>query len=72
MSPLGLACTFEQMKRGKDMSILQVFEMETDLAISMFETREIYEGVRALLIDKDLKPNWKYKSVQDVPTEQLF
>jgi hypothetical protein len=28
---------------------------------------EFFEGVRALLIDKDKKPKWKYSTVQEVP-----
>ena len=30
---------------------------------------EFQEGVRALLIEKDLSPKWKYKRVEDVPEE---
>ena len=32
---------------------------------------EFFEGVRALLVDKDKSPNWKYKSVAELPYEEI-
>jgi hypothetical protein len=32
---------------------------------------EFFEGVRALLVDKDKSPNWKYKSVADLPQDEI-
>lgn len=43
--------------------------MEYQLATKFYSTTELFEGVRALLIDKDRKPNWQYKSVNDIPAE---
>lgn len=40
--------------------------MESQLAYHMFMQGEIFEGVRALLVDKDQKPKWRYTSVYDV------
>ena len=66
MSPLGLAITFELLKRGRNMDIKACFDMEYKLAVELLGQRELYEGIRALLIDKDRKPNWTYKTVQEV------
>ena len=30
------------------------------------EIGDFFEGVRAMLVDKDRKPNWKPKNIQDV------
>jgi hypothetical protein len=45
--------------------------MELNLAVKSGRFGEFLEGVRALLIDKDNKPNWKYSSVELVDKEVL-
>jgi hypothetical protein len=32
---------------------------------------EFFEGVRALLVDKDKNPQWRHKSVDDVTREEV-
>jgi hypothetical protein len=50
--------------------------MEFSLAVNMIgHHTEMFEGIRALLIDKDRKPKWTYKTVREVPAqivEQMF
>lgn len=53
MSPLSMAVVFEQIVRGSKMSVKEVFEMEYKIAAGFLEHTEFYEGVRALLVDKD-------------------
>jgi 3-hydroxyisobutyryl-CoA hydrolase len=63
MSPLSLAVVFEQIKRGSKMSIKEVFEMEFKIAAGFCQHTEFFEGVRALLVDKDKQPKWRFKTV---------
>ncbi|MEP2651214.1 MAG: enoyl-CoA hydratase/isomerase family protein [Paraglaciecola sp.] len=58
---------FEQLCRAQNMSLSQCFQMELGLSCKAGEFGEFQEGVRALLVDKDGKPNWKYKTVEEVP-----
>jgi enoyl-CoA hydratase len=37
----------------------------------MLEAHDFYEGVRALLIDKDGAPSWQPASIEDVKPEQV-
>ena len=41
--------------------------MELGLSCQCGEFGEFQEGVRALMIDKDHQPNWRFKSVNQVP-----
>lgn len=65
----------EQLQRGATMSLAECFQMELDLSCRCGEFGEFAEGVRALLIDKDMQPNWRYSSPAKVPkdvTEWFF
>jgi hypothetical protein len=44
---------------------------ELVLATNIMRYPEFAEGVRALLIDKDRNPAWRYKSTREVPPEVL-
>lgn len=41
------------------------------MSVTAGEFGEFQEGVRALLIDKDGKPNWRFKSVAEVPNDVI-
>lgn len=71
LSPLSLAVVFEQIKRGKTMNLREVFEMEYKISQGFTNHTEFFEGVRALLIDKDKNPNWKYKHIKEVTQKDL-
>ncbi|MDO4442151.1 MAG: enoyl-CoA hydratase/isomerase family protein [Moraxella sp.] len=44
----------------KDFSLKQISELETVVATACVEHGDFKEGVRALLIDKDKNPKWRY------------
>ena len=41
------------------------------MAIQVTRMGDFKEGIRALLIDKDNKPKWKYDAITDVPPEWI-
>lgn len=51
------------------MSLADCFRMEANMSCRCGESGEFQEGVRALLIDKDMSPKWKFESVEDVPQD---
>lgn len=57
-SPLSLAVTFEQLKRAKGLSLAQCLAMDYILVGHFMAGHDFYEGIRALLIDKDKNPGW--------------
>lgn len=71
MSPLSMAIVFEQIVRGSKMNVKEVFEMEYKIAAGFLDHTEFYEGVRALLVDKDKNPKWKYQHVKQIKDNDI-
>ena len=79
-SPLMLHVTLAQLRRGRNMSLADELRMERDLVHNCFYTvhlgrsgftSETVEGIRALVIDKDLKPRWNPKTINEVKPEMV-
>jgi enoyl-CoA hydratase/carnithine racemase len=66
MSPLSLKLTLEQLRRGKTLPLADCYAMELRIVLRLLQRNDFYEGVRAALIDKDNKPHWSYKKLEDV------
>lgn len=65
-SPLAIHMIYKQFQNTLHMSLKEVFESELILSVQCCRHREFPEGVRALLVDKDGKPNWTFSAVSDV------
>ncbi|MFD2262408.1 enoyl-CoA hydratase/isomerase family protein [Lacibacterium aquatile] len=70
-SPTSLKVTFEQIWGGRDLSIEEVFQREYRMTQRFMQGGEFYEGIRALLIDKDGKPNWNPASLDEVSGDDV-
>jgi enoyl-CoA hydratase/carnithine racemase len=57
---------YRQLKEGKTLTLADCFRLELNLSVKCGQFGEFCEGVRALLIDKDNKPAWKFSSVEKV------
>ena len=55
-SPIACAIVVEHVKRVQSMSLEEAFVTEYGVSRAIFDSGEFYEGVRALLVDKDNKP----------------
>jgi len=69
--PMTYRLVYEQIKRAKHMSLRQVFEMELIMSTRCAMNGDLQEGIRALLIDKDGKPQWSVESVNDISENKI-
>ncbi len=65
-SPTMLEVTKRAIERAATLSLAGCFRMELDLVMRTFAHGDVMEGVRALMIDKDLAPKWNPAKLEDV------
>ncbi len=70
-SPTMLAVTWEQLTRGKSLSLAECLRMELGLVRQAFYQGDFMEGVRAMIIDKDNAPVWRPPHIEDVTPEMV-
>lgn len=75
-SPLMLHVTLEQIRRARTMTLADDLRMERDMVYQCFHLRpgaasETVEGIRALAVDKDYKPQWMPARIEDVKPEMI-
>ena len=63
--------TMEQLKRGKSLSLAECLKMELRIGRTVMLNNDFYEGVRALLVDKDNNPVWRPNRVSDVTDDYV-
>ncbi|XP_006113379.2 3-hydroxyisobutyryl-CoA hydrolase, mitochondrial isoform X1 [Pelodiscus sinensis] len=69
MSPTSLKMTLRQLREGASMNLQDVLTMEYRLSQACMHGHDFYEGVRAVLIDKDQVPKWKPATLEEVTDE---
>jgi enoyl-CoA hydratase/carnithine racemase len=67
--PVTAHLVFEQLRRGRTLSLPEVFRLELILSLQCCLHADFPEGVRALLVDKDGAPRWQHRSVAEVPAD---
>lgn len=62
-SPMSMAIALEQVRRGRDLDFEAAMMMEFRIVSRITRDPDFYEGVRALIIDKDNTPRWQPASI---------
>jgi enoyl-CoA hydratase len=70
-APLSLAVTFRHIREARGLDLRQTLMRDYRLCARFLEGHDFYEGVRALLIDKDRKPRWTPAALADVSSAMV-
>jgi membrane-associated protease RseP (regulator of RpoE activity) len=65
-SPTSLKISLRQIRLAKDMSLEEELIMEYRMVQNCLKIGDFFEGVRAMLVDKDRKPIWKPSVIEKV------
>ncbi|HXP76434.1 MAG TPA: enoyl-CoA hydratase/isomerase family protein [Stellaceae bacterium] len=71
-SPISLKITFHQMRLGDArMDIETALALEYRMTQHVMAARDFYEGIRAVLVDKDQKPRWEHASLAEIGEHEV-
>jgi enoyl-CoA hydratase len=70
-SPLSLKLALAQVRRGKTLDFATCMETEFRIVSRVIRGHDFYEGVRAVIIDKDNKPRWQPASLAEVSEAEV-
>jgi len=70
-SPTSLLVTYRQIRAGADLSFEDAMILEYRLSQAFLGGHDFYEGIRAMVIDKDQKPQWDPSELTDVKPEAV-
>lgn len=65
-SPTSLKVIANQLEVAKTKPLAECFEMEFALSLRLLDNPNCYEGIRAILVDKDKSPRWEPSTIEDV------
>ncbi|NOT41443.1 MAG: enoyl-CoA hydratase/isomerase family protein [Alphaproteobacteria bacterium] len=71
-SPTSLKVTFRQLREGRQRGFEECMQLEFRLTNRFMRGHDFYEGVRAVIVEKDNAPNWKPAGLADVKSEDIL
>jgi enoyl-CoA hydratase len=70
-SPLSLKLALAQVRRGKDWDFETCMRAEFRIVSRVIHGHDFYEGVRAVIVDKDNKPRWQPETLAAVSAAEV-
>jgi enoyl-CoA hydratase/carnithine racemase len=70
-SPTSAVLGFELQRRTRGLALADAFRLELIVTLQCCARPDLAEGIRALLIDKDRKPRWQPRTVDEITPEWI-
>lgn len=70
-SPTSLKITFRQLNIGREYDLDAALSLEYRLTQHFMAAHDFYEGVRAMLIDRDRKPQWRPATLAEITDSMI-
>jgi enoyl-CoA hydratase/carnithine racemase len=70
-APLSLKIALAQMRRGRNWSFAECLRAEFRVVSRVAYGHDFYEGIRAVIIDKDNRPRWHPSTLADATAESV-
>ena len=70
-APLSLKIALAQMRHGRHWSFAECMRAEFRIVSRVAYGHDFYEGIRAVIIDKDNRPRWRPATLADVTAESV-
>ncbi|HZH12514.1 MAG TPA: enoyl-CoA hydratase/isomerase family protein [Microvirga sp.] len=70
-SPTSMSIAFEQVRRGASLDFEEAMKTEFRIVSRIGDGKDFFEGVRAVLIDKDNQPRWEPSSLDGVTGDAI-
>jgi enoyl-CoA hydratase len=70
-SPTSMKLALAQMQAGGSLSFAEAMQLEFRIVSRIARGHDFYEGVRAVIVDKDQKPAWVPPRLEDVNAEMI-
>jgi enoyl-CoA hydratase len=65
-SPTSLKIAFRQLQLGRSLDFRAAMRIEFRIASHIVRGHDLYEGIRAVVVDKDNQPRWRPPSLAEV------
>lgn len=70
-SPTSAVLGFELQRRTRDLDLADTFRLELIVTLQCCARPDLAEGIRALLIDKDRKPQWHPRTMEEITPQWI-
>ena len=69
--PTSVAIVIEQLRRAPGMTLAELFRLEMTVATHCAHNEDFAEGVRALIVEKDNQPQWRFGNIEDLDADHV-